>query len=45
MGGIDGEMGKGKGLLAWPTARWLVASAGVTKDGIDFCVVGNIRLE
>ena len=26
------------------TARWLVASEGVTEDGVDFCVVGNVRL-
>jgi len=27
------------------TARWLVASKGVTKNGVDFYVVGNVRLE
>ena len=38
------EEGDGRDCLLG-TARWLVANEGVTEDGVDFCVVGNIRLE
>ena len=38
------EEGDGRDCLLG-MARWLMASKGVTEDGVDFCVVGNVRLE